>query len=79
MSAIYTEPRSPPTRKCANRSGSSADVVVVNYDGGRSVHLWALEAGFELVHAAAYHSAFPQRTLQRILELDIPQRDTFPH
>jgi hypothetical protein len=30
--------------------GESAD-----YDGGRYAHLWAKEAGFELVHVAAYH------------------------
>lgn len=27
----------------------------VDYDGGRRAHTWAKEAGFELVHVAAYH------------------------
>jgi hypothetical protein len=30
----------------------------VDYDGGRRAHLWAREAGFELVHAAAYHAHY---------------------
>jgi hypothetical protein len=27
----------------------------VDYSGGRRAHLWAKEAGFEIVHVAAYH------------------------
>ena len=27
----------------------------VDYDGGRYAHMWAKEAGFELVDVAAYH------------------------
>jgi hypothetical protein len=27
----------------------------VDYSGGRRTHLWAKEAGFELVHGDAYH------------------------
>jgi SAM-dependent methyltransferase len=58
VSAIYTEPRSASydeMREIALEAGRRRGV---NYDGGRSVHLWALEAGFELVHAAAYHPHF---------------------
>ena len=58
VSAIYTEPRSlayDEMREIALDAGRRRGV---NYDGGRSVHLWALAAGFELVHAAAYQPHF---------------------
>jgi len=58
VSAVYTEPRSAAydeMREIALEAGRSRGV---NYDGGRSIHLWALDAGFELVHAAAYHPHF---------------------
>jgi len=58
VSAVYAEPRSSAydaVRELALEAGRSRGV---DYDGGRSVHLWALAAGFELVHAAAYHPHF---------------------
>lgn len=55
VSAVYTEPRSAAyeeMREIALRAGRDRGV---DYDGGRYAHLWAKEAGFELVHVAAYH------------------------
>ncbi len=58
VSAIYTEPRSAAydeMREIALEAGRRRGA---NYDGGRSVHLWALDAGFDLIHCAAYHPHF---------------------
>lgn len=58
VSAVYAEPRSlayEEMREIALEAGRRRGV---DYDGGRSVHLWAIDAGFELVHAAAYHPHF---------------------
>jgi ubiquinone/menaquinone biosynthesis C-methylase UbiE len=55
VGAIYTEPPSAAyeeMRDIALRAGRDRGV---DYDGGRYAHLWAKEAGFELVHVAAYH------------------------
>ena len=55
VGAIYTEPPSTAyeeMRDIALRAGRDRGV---DYDGGRYAHLWAKEAGFELVHVAAYH------------------------
>jgi SAM-dependent methyltransferase len=52
---VYAEPRSAAyeeMRDIALRAGRARGV---DYDGGRYAHMWAREAGFELVHAAAYH------------------------
>lgn len=55
VSAVYTEPRSAAyeeMRDLCLKAGVARGVV---YEGGRHAHLWAKQAGFELVHAAAYH------------------------
>lgn len=54
LSAIYTEPPSAyhEFRDLAISSGASRGV---DYTGGRRIHRWTLEAGFELVHVDAYH------------------------
>ena len=55
VSAVYTEPRSiayEEMREIALKAGRARGV---DYDGGRYAHLWAKEAGFELVHVSADH------------------------
>jgi SAM-dependent methyltransferase len=55
VSALYAEPRSSAyeeTREIALKAGQDRGV---DYSGGRRAHLWAKEAGFQLLHAAAYH------------------------
>ena len=55
VSAIYAEPPSPAyeqMREIALKAGLARGV---NYSGGRWAHTWAKEAGFEIVHADAYH------------------------
>jgi SAM-dependent methyltransferase len=55
VSAVYAEPRSPAyeeIREIALKAGQDRGV---DYTGGRRAHLWAKEAGFQLVHVAAYH------------------------
>ena len=54
-SAVYAEPRSAAyeeMREIALRAGRDRGA---DYDGGRYAHTWAKEAGFDLVHVAAYH------------------------
>jgi hypothetical protein len=55
LSAIYTEPPSASydeTREIALSAGVARGV---DYSGGRRVHTWAREAGFEIVFVDAYH------------------------
>jgi len=55
VGAVYAEPKSAAyeeMRDIALRAGRDRGV---DYDGGRYAHLWAKEAGFELVHVSAYH------------------------
>lgn len=58
VSAVYAEPRSAAYEEMRDLALDTGRKRGVNYDGGRSVHLWAKQAGFELVHAAAYHPHF---------------------
>jgi SAM-dependent methyltransferase len=55
VGAVYAEPRSEAYEKMRDIALKAGHARGVDYDGGRSVHLWAKQAGFELVHVAAYH------------------------
>ena len=58
VSAVYAEPPSrayDEMRDIALKAGRDRGV---DYSGGRRVHLWAKEAGFQIVHVAAYHPHF---------------------
>ncbi|MFO1460348.1 MAG: methyltransferase domain-containing protein [Verrucomicrobiota bacterium] len=55
ISAIYAEPRSAAYEEMRDLSLAAGKARGVDYDGGRCVHLWAREAGLELVHVGAYH------------------------
>jgi SAM-dependent methyltransferase len=55
VSAVYAEPPSrayDQMREIVLKAGLARGV---NYSGGRCAHTWAKEAGFEIVHADAYH------------------------
>jgi SAM-dependent methyltransferase len=55
VSVVYAEPRSSAyeeMREIALKAGQDRGA---DYTGGRRAHLWAKEAGFQLVHVAAYH------------------------
>lgn len=55
ISCVYAEPPSAAYAEmveCALQAGPPRGV---DYSGGRRVHTWALDAGFELEHADAYH------------------------
>jgi len=55
VSGVYAEPCSAAyeeMRQIALKAGRDRGV---DYDGGRCAHTWAIQAGFELVHVAAYH------------------------
>ncbi|HXV35358.1 MAG TPA: methyltransferase domain-containing protein [Gaiellaceae bacterium] len=54
LSAIYTEPPSGYAEFLDIALASGVERGV-DYTGGRRLHRWALEAGFELLHADAYH------------------------
>jgi SAM-dependent methyltransferase len=53
--AIYTEPPSAAYEEMRDICLKGGRERGANYDGGRHAHLWAKDAGFELVHVAAYH------------------------
>ena len=55
VSAIYTEPNSAAYSELRDICLQGARNRGVDYTGGRRTHLWAKEAGFEIVHADAYH------------------------
>jgi len=55
VSQVYAEPRSPAYEEMRDIALKAGQARGVDYDGGRYAHMWAGEAGFELVHAAAYH------------------------
>lgn len=55
LSGVYAEPASEAYvqfRRVAIKAGQARGV---DYEGGRRLHLWAEEAGFEVEHVAAYH------------------------
>ena len=55
VSAVYTEPPSAAYTELRDICLEGARQRGVDYSGGRRVHLWAKEAGFEIVHVDAYH------------------------
>jgi len=55
VSAVYAEPPSAAYAELRDICMEGARQRGVDYSGGRRVHLWAKEAGFEIVHVDAYH------------------------
>ena len=55
VSAVYTEPASAAYAELRDICMEGARQRGVDYSGGRRTHLWAKEAGFEIVHVDAYH------------------------
>jgi SAM-dependent methyltransferase len=55
VSAIYTEPSSDAYTELRDICIEGGRQRGVDYAGGRRAHLWAKEAGFEIVHVDAYH------------------------
>jgi 2-polyprenyl-3-methyl-5-hydroxy-6-metoxy-1,4-benzoquinol methylase len=55
VSAVYTEPVSAAYVELRDICLEGARQRGADYSGGRRVHLWAKEAGFEIVHVDAYH------------------------
>ena len=54
LSAIYTEPPTDGYHAYRDIAFVVGDMIKVDYAGGRHLHLWALEAGFEVLHVDAY-------------------------
>lgn len=55
LSAIYTEPPTSEYEEYRNLALKSGGQRGVDYEGGRKLHTWARQAGFEIVDVAAYH------------------------
>jgi SAM-dependent methyltransferase len=55
VSAVYAEPRSAAYEEMRAIALAAGRGRGVDYEGGRWTHMWAREAGFELVHVDAYH------------------------
>src|SRR5258707_1054151 len=55
VSAVYVEPPSAAYTELREICMEGARQRGVDYSGGRKAHLWAKEAGFEIVHVEAYH------------------------
>jgi SAM-dependent methyltransferase len=55
VGGVYAEPRSVAYEEMRDICLQAGRARGADYDGGRYAHMWAKEAGFELVHAAAYH------------------------
>jgi len=55
VSAVYAEPRSPAYDELLAICLDAGRRRGVDYAGGRRAHSWAKEAGFEVIHADAYH------------------------
>lgn len=55
VSAVYAEPPSAAYNELREICMEGARQRGVDYSGGRRVHLWAKQAGFEIVHVDAYH------------------------
>jgi hypothetical protein len=55
VSAVYAEPRSSAYEEIRDVALKAGRDRGSDYSGGRRAHLWAMEAGFQLVHVAAYH------------------------
>jgi SAM-dependent methyltransferase len=58
VSAVYAEPRSSAYEEILEITLKAGRVRGADYSGGRRAHLWAKEAGFQVVHVAAYHPHF---------------------
>jgi SAM-dependent methyltransferase len=55
VSGVYAEPHSAAYAELRDICMEGARQRGVDYTGGRRVHLWAKEAGFEINHVDAYH------------------------
>ncbi len=55
LSAIYTEPRTFGYEEYRTLALDTGRQRGVDYEGGRKLHAWAREAGFEIVEVGAYH------------------------
>ena len=55
VSAVYAEPRSAAYEEMRDIGIADGRARGVDYTGGRRAHLWAKEAGFEILHVNAYH------------------------
>ena len=55
VSAVYTEPASAAYAELRDICMEGAGQRGVDHSGGRRAHLWAKEAGFEIIHVDAYH------------------------
>ena len=55
VSEVYTEPTSAAYTELRDICLEAGRQRGVDYSGGRRAHLWAKEAGFEIVHVDAYH------------------------
>jgi SAM-dependent methyltransferase len=55
LSAVYTEPRTFGYEEYRTLALETGRQRGVDYEGGRRLHTWAHEAGFEIVDVAAYH------------------------
>jgi len=55
VSAVYTEPSSSAYVELREIGLAAGRQRGVDYTGGRRAHLWAKEAGFEVIHVDAYH------------------------
>ena len=58
VSAIYAEPPSTAYVRMGDIVVEGARKRGVDFEGGRRGHLWAEEAGFEVIHVAAYQPHF---------------------
>jgi SAM-dependent methyltransferase len=55
VSAVYAEPTSTAYTELRDICLEAGRQRGVDYSGGRRAHLWAKDAGFEIVHVDAYH------------------------
>jgi SAM-dependent methyltransferase len=55
ISGVYAVPHSAAYEEMRDSSIQAGHARNVDYEGGRCAHLWAKQAGFELIHVAAYH------------------------
>lgn len=55
VSAVYAEPKSAAYEEMRDIGIAGGHARGVDYTGGRRTHLWAKEAGFEILHVDAYH------------------------
>ena len=55
VSAVYAEPKSAAYEEMRDIGIAGGNARGVDYTGGRRAHLWAKEAGFEILHVDAYH------------------------